>query len=97
MHFQSMGERGELLDVAASREQWEKDRVYCVAPQGVQATLHLLTIAGQRNTRTVEDAQACFAKIAEVLEAVWPTSTPRNIDVLSYGKARIHVPKDAGK
>ncbi len=71
MHLQSMGERGELLDVEAAREQWSKDGMYCIAPHAVQYTLHLLAIGGQRNTRTLEDAQVCFAKIAEVLEAVW--------------------------
>ena len=97
MHLQSFGERGELMDVQAVSEQWRKNAVYCVAPQGVQAILHLLVMGGKLNTRSVEDAQVCFAKIAEVLEAVWPTSTPRSIDVVPYGKARIHVPKDAGR
>lgn len=96
MHLQSIGERGELMDVQGVSEQWRKNAVYCVAPQGVQAILHLLVMGGKHNTRSVEDAQVCFAKIAEVLEAVWPTSTPRSTDILPYGRAKIYVPKEIG-
>jgi hypothetical protein len=43
--LQSMGEYGETLDVQALLKQWKENRTYCVAPQGVQAILHLLIYA----------------------------------------------------
>jgi hypothetical protein len=59
--------------------------------------LHALVAAGQYNTKTVEDARLALAKLAEVLEAVWPIGTPKSIDIIRYGQATIHVPKEIGE
>jgi hypothetical protein len=90
--LQSMGEHGELLDVQSLRKQWEKNKTYCVAPQGVQTTLHLLLYAARYNTKSPEDTQECLAKISEVLEAVWPTSTSRKVTIVKHGHVQIIVP-----
>jgi hypothetical protein len=92
--LQGIGEYGEDLDVTRLREQWEKQRAYNVAPQSMPIMLHLLLYAALDNSRRAEGMRMALEKIKEIVDAVWPAGTPREIEILRYGRAEIRVPKD---
>jgi hypothetical protein len=51
MPLQSIGERGEMLDVNAVKEEWVRQGLYGVTPKGAQTLLRLLVIGGQATQR----------------------------------------------
>jgi hypothetical protein len=87
-----LGYRGENVNVQDMRERWDKNKVYTVAPQGVQVTLHLLIRAAQ-HAQSPEVVGSLLAKIEEVLEWTWPTSTPREMTIIKHEQVEILLPK----
>jgi len=92
--FHSIGARGELLDVQAIRDKWQKYKMYRAVPEGAQMMMHLLA-RGAQGARSQEDVNALLAKLVEILEFVWPSSSGEHT-VVRVGKIVILVPKAAG-
>jgi hypothetical protein len=90
-----IGGRGERVDVEAMREGWKKYKMYRAVPDGPQQMLHLLA-RGAQFAESHEDAKALLARLIEVLEFVWPTSTVQEHTAATVGKIVVLVPKEAG-
>ena len=90
-----IGGRGERVDVEAMREKWKKYKMYRAVPEGPQQMLHLLA-RGAQLAESPEEAKILLAKLIEVLEFVWPTSTVQEHTAATVGKIVILVPKEAG-
>jgi len=93
--LRSIGDRGQLLDVQAIREKWEKHKMYRAVPDGAHMMLHLLA-RGAQHARSQEDANALLAKLVEILEFVWPTGSAQEHTAVRVEKIVILVPKEAG-
>ena len=92
--LRSIGDRGQLLDVQAIRENWEKHKMYRAVPEGAHMMLHLLA-RGAQHAASPEDANALLAKLVEVLEFVWPTSGVQEHSAVIVGKIVVLVPLPA--
>ena len=93
--LRSIGDRGQLLDVQAIRENWEKHKMYRAVPDGAHMMLHLLA-RGAQHARSQEDANALLAKLVEILEFLWPTGSAQEHTAVRVEKIVILVPKEAG-
>jgi hypothetical protein len=89
--FRSIGDRGQFLDVQAMREQWEKHKMYRAVPEGAQTMLHLLA-RGAQHARSQEDANALLAKVVEILEFVWPTSSRQRHTAFNVENVMVLIP-----
>ena len=84
--------RGVLRPIEEVRQEWEREKVYCVAPRALPASLHLL-VKGMQMTQTPEQAKPFLDRMQELLEMAWPTSTPRGMEMVSHKGFQIIVPK----
>jgi hypothetical protein len=84
--------RGVLRPIAEVQREWEEEKVYCVAPRGIQMSLHLL-VKGAQMASTPEEARPYLDRMEALLELAWPTSTPRDIEILPHKGFQIIVPK----
>jgi len=84
--------RGVLRPIAEVEAEWDREKVYCVAPRGVQTSLHLL-VRGASMARTPEEARPYLERMEALLELVWPTSTPREMEMVPHKDFQIIVPR----
>jgi len=69
-----------------------QQKVYCVAPQGIQISLHLL-VKGASMASTQEGARPYLDRMEALLELAWPMSTPRGVEIVPHKGLQIIVPK----
>lgn len=79
------------MEVAAIREAWIAEKVFCVAPKVARGPLRLLAAAVQ-DARTLDEAREFGKKIEAILEWMWPANTPMRMDVFQHDDAFVEVP-----
>lgn len=84
--------RGVLRPIAEVQAEWNSEKVYCVAPRGVRTSLHLL-VKGASMAGTMDEARPYLDRMEALLEMAWPTSTPREVDVVPHKDYQIIVPR----
>jgi hypothetical protein len=84
--------RGVLRPIEEVRQEWEREKVYCVAPRGIQTSLHLLA-KGANMAGTMDEARPYLERMEALLELAWPTSTPRAKEMVPHKGYQIIVPK----
>ena len=65
--------------------------MYCVAPWGIEISLHLL-VKGARMADTLEEIRPFLDRMEALLELAWPHS-PRVIEMVKHNGFQIMVPK----
>ena len=81
-----------LRPIEEVKQEWDSQKVYCVAPQGIQISLHLL-VKGASMASTQKEARSYLDKMEALLELAWPMSTPRDVEIVPHKGFQIIVPK----